>query len=302
MNLFIQGMRRSGTTILFDALLEDPGLRCFYEPFTADKEARGGGSGLRDRDLFADVRALRERFVRERRPELDAELLNWGAPRAAELELEPDLPDFCRDYLRFLLEQAPAVVCKHVRMYCKLPVLAELDPEARLLHVVRDPRAVATSYLMGRGRKRAELFGDADAFFEHRSKRSMWATRQLADLLTARPEFEHLRDCTDVERVLLVWRFTFERTREDGRRCFGERYRLLRHEDLVADSRAALGAIYDLLRRPMPDAVADWARRNVRAGDETSAPDDRRWGHALGAVGAGPALLEAGYESVPATS
>lgn len=302
MNLFIQGMRRSGTTILFDALLEDHGLRCFYEPFTTDKRAVGGGSGARDRDLFADVRALRERFVRERHPELDTELLNWGAPRAPELELEPDLPDACRDYLRFLLDQAPDVVMKHVRMYCKVPVLADLDPGAGLLHVVRDPRAVATSYLMGRGRKRADLFPVADAFFGHRSERSMWATRQLAGLLAARPEFAHLRGCTDVERVLLVWRFTFERTREDGLRCFGARYRLLRHEDLMADPEAALGAVYDLTHRPMPPEVSGWARRNVRRRDETFAPDDPRWAHALGAVGGDRALHEAGYEGVAATS
>ena len=34
--ILIQGMRRSGTTILYDALLEDPGLHCFYEPWRED--------------------------------------------------------------------------------------------------------------------------------------------------------------------------------------------------------------------------------------------------------------------------
>jgi hypothetical protein len=301
MNLFIQGMRRSGTTILYDALLEDPGLRCLYEPFTADKEAIGGGSGVREGDLFADVRALREEFRRGRHPDLDVQELNWGAPRAPDLELEPDLPDVCREYLRFLLDQAPDVVMKHVRMYCKVPVLADLDPDARLLHVVRDPRAVATSYLMGRGRKREELFPNADAFFDHRSKRSMWATRQLADLLTERPEFEHLRGCTDLQRVLLVWRFTFEQTRSDGLRCFGDRYRLLRHEDLVAAPGAALVAIYELIGREPPAAVADWGRRHVAGRDAVVAPDDSRWSGAIRAVGLEEPLRDAGYrEPAPA--
>jgi hypothetical protein len=302
MSLFIQGMRRSGTTIVYDALLEDPGLRCFYEPFTSSKAAVGGGSGLRGEDLFAEVRALREEFRRTRRPDLDPELLNWGAPRAPELELEPDLPDFCREYLGFLLEQGDAVVTKHVRMYRKVPVLAELDPGGALLHVVRDPRALATSYLLGRDRRRAHLFPDADAFFAHRSKRSMWATRQLADLLTELPEFGHLRGCGDVDRVLAVWRFTFESTRRDGLACFGARYRLLRHEDVRADPSAAIASAYDLLGRRPPPGVDAWARRAVRgAAQEILAADDPRWGEAMARVGLEPALRDAGYgELVPA--
>ena len=70
------------------------------------------------------MRKLREQFRRTRHPSLDTELLNWGAPRAPELELEADLPVVCRDYLLFLLEQAPDVVVKEVRMYRKLPLLA----------------------------------------------------------------------------------------------------------------------------------------------------------------------------------
>ena len=294
MKLFIQGMRRSGTTIVYDALLEDRGLRCLYEPFSHARAAPGGGSGMREDDLFAQVRALREEFRRTRWPDGDTELLNWGAPRQPELELDPDLPGFCRDYLRFLLDQAPDVVVKEVRMYAKLPVVAELAPQARLLHLVRDPRAVATSYLMGRGRKRAELFPDADAFFERRSKRSMWGSRPLAEALVRRPEFEHLRGCSDVERILLVWRATWERTRA-GAGAFGERYRLLRHEDLGADPVGALRSVYELMDRDLPGEVARWAGKHISERMEIFAPQDRRWEAAVRTVGLEPALAETGY-------
>lgn len=296
MKLFIQGMRRSGTTIVYDALLEDPGLHCLYEPFSHARAAPGGGSGVRQDDLFAEVRALREEFRRTRWPGGDTELLNWGAPREPELELDGDLPDFCRDYLRFLLDQAPDVVVKEVRMYGKLPVLAEVAPQARLLHLVRDPRAVATSYLMGRGRKRAELFPDADAFFERRSKRSMWASRPLSEALMRRPEFEHLRGCSDIERVLLVWRFTWEQTRA-GAGAFAERYGLLRHEGLGADPVAAMTSVYELMGRELPAEVARWARAHISERMEVFAPQDARWGVALQTVGLGPALEQAGYGS-----
>ncbi len=62
MNVWICGLRRSGTTILFDALGEDPGLACFYEPLREDTESVGGGSGARDVDVFAEtMRALLQR-------------------------------------------------------------------------------------------------------------------------------------------------------------------------------------------------------------------------------------------------
>ena len=302
MNLFIQGMRRSGTTIVYDALLEDAGLRCFYEPFTTAKQAVGGGSGAHQADLFADVRALRAEFARTRYPDLDPDLLNWGAPRAPELELESDLPPFCREYLRFLLDQAADVVIKETRMYCKVPVLAEIDPDASLLHLVRDPRAVATSYLMGRERKRQERLGTPDAFFERRSGAPMWASRQLAEALTRRPEFEHLRDCPDFLRVLIVWRFTFEQTRADGLRCFGRGYRMVRHEDVRADPRGALSGIYELIGRRLPASVAGWAERNIAPGQEVFAERDPRWGEAIRQVGLGDSLRQAGYRELAAAA
>ena len=249
---------------------------------------------MREADLFAPVRELREQFRRTRHPSLDTELLNWGAPRAPELELEADLPVVCRDYLLFLLEQAPDVVVKEVRMYRKLPLLAALVPGASLVHLVRDPRAVATSYLMGRERRRAEQFETPDAFFEHRSKRSMWASRQLAALLADRPGYEGLRDAADVVRVLGVWRFVFEQTRA-GAAAFGERHLLLRHEDVTAQPVAALQAVYELIGRPPPAAVTDWAAANIAPRDDVFAPEDPRWATAMVQAGVDQVLEAAGY-------
>ena len=131
MNLFVLGLRRSGTTILYDALREDPGLRCFYEPLREDAETIGGGSGARDEDVFAETRAERERFRAERYPELPIELFNWGGPRAPELELEPELPEHCRELLVDLLDQAPDVAIKETRLHHKLGGGRRDRPRAR---------------------------------------------------------------------------------------------------------------------------------------------------------------------------
>lgn len=301
MNLFVQGMRRSGTTILYDALLEDRDLRCFYEPLREQKVSVGGGSGARADDAFGETGALREEFRRERYPKLDISEFNWGGPRKAPLEVDPGLPEHATEWLRHLLGMAPAVAIKETRFYSKVPQLAELDPEAALVLVVRDPRAVAASIVFGRDRKQAELLPTPDAFFADRSKRKLWSCRPISRRLINRgladgAEERALEDPSNVLRVLLVWRLTFERAWNEGRRLFGDRYLLVRNEDLRSDPAAALGSIYALLGREVPAGVATWATNKIREPEPVYAGDDPRWAEELRSAGITAELLaDAGY-------
>ena len=97
MAVFLQGMRRSGTTIWFDLLCRDPRYDAWYEPFGPAKRDRlGGGSGVQDVNFGARTRALRRRFCAESAgsgERLDPAFFNYGAPRDARLELEPDPDD-----------------------------------------------------------------------------------------------------------------------------------------------------------------------------------------------------------------
>jgi hypothetical protein len=302
-NLFVQGMRRSGTTILYDALLEDRELRTFYEPLREQKVSVGGGSGARSEDAFGETGALREEFRRERYPELDISEFNWGGPRKPRLEVEPGLPDHALDWLRHLLELAPAVAIKETRFYSKVPELAELDSQAALVHVVRDPRAVAASIVLGRERRQAEMLPDADAFFADRSERKLWSCRPISRRLIGKglatgAEEAALEDPSNVLRVLLVWKLTFERTFTEGKRLFGERYLLVRNEDLRSDPSAALASVYSTLGREVPAEVSAWAGANVRAPEPVYAGDDPRWAEELRRAGIGEDLLaDSGYSA-----
>lgn len=113
MNVFIQGMRRSGTTILFDVLWEDESFDCYYEPLAAaSKKAIGGGSEEHSVDFFDNIRRCRMEFMAQY-PKLEStDLLNYGAPRQAELEFEPDLPDYCREYIKFMISQSEHTMIK----------------------------------------------------------------------------------------------------------------------------------------------------------------------------------------------
>ncbi len=299
MNVFLQGMRRSGTTILYDAFAEDPEFRRFYEPFREEAETPGGGSGARAEDLFAETRELRREFKRDEHPEVPLELFNHGGPRAPGLELHPALPGWGVDFLAYLLMQAPNVMIKEVRLFRKVPDLHRVDPNAVLVHIVRDPRAVSTSMLLGRGRRHRERFADADAFFESWTRRKLWSSSAIAKELLAAGEHEGLdRGVPDFMRPLVVWKAAWESLRADGRRLFGDRYVLVRLEDLRVDPEGELFRIYDVIGRATPDGVRQWAEQNVRREGDVPWGDDSRWAAAVKALGMEAALEDAGYGEV----
>ena len=296
MNLFVQGMRRSGTTILYDALVEDPELRLFYEPLREEKVTVGGGSGARDTDAFAETREIRAAFAAERFPAVPLTEFNWGGPREPRLEAVPGLPAHCRELLAHLLTLAPSVAIKETRLYDQVADLERLDPGAALAHVIRDPRAVTASIMLGRGRNReAKHFPTVDRFFTDAKKRRLWSSYDIAEELLSRPGAPALDNPTSVDRVLLVWKHTFESTWREGRQRFGKRYVLLRNEGLRADPAAAAKSLYDVLGRDVPEGVAAWAAAKVRPPEEAYAARDRRWLDAFRRLGMEQQVADAGY-------
>ncbi len=177
-----------------------------------------------------------------------------------------------------LLDDAPDVAIKETRLHHKLGAVAEIDPDAAIVHLVRDPRAVCASMLLGR-RRRTDIYPDADTFFTARTGRRLWSSRRIAeDLLARYATLELPADVPDFLRPLLVWRAAFAATSGDGERLFGERYAMVRLEDLRADPARELGRIYGLLGRPVPASVTSWARRERARRPQTSISPTTRAG------------------------
>ena len=187
---------------------------------------------------------------------------------------------------------------KETRLHHKLGAVHELDPQAAIVHIVRDPRAVCASMLLGR-RRRTDVYPDADTFFTARTGRPLWSSRRISEELIARdPELGLPADAPDVLRPLLVWKASFESISADGPRLFGDRFVVVRLEDLRTDPATELERVYALLGRPLPAAVAAWAQSNLRRDAKLHLEDDPRWARAARLLGLEDALERSGYGEI----
>ncbi len=96
-----------------------------------------------------------------------------------------------------------------------------------------------------------------------------------------------------------MWQAAFETTDGDGRRLFGDRYALVRLEDLRADPAGELARVYatDRARGPRPGGGAGPAE-NIRRDATVHLADDPRWARAARLLGMEGELERAGYGEI----
>jgi hypothetical protein len=296
MNLFMQGMRRSGTTIVFDILSQDPRFDVLYEPLSAGRVgALGGGSGVQIHDLMDMSRQAREKFLLEN-PNIAADMttFNHGAPRDPSLELESTFPPVCLEYLQHFL-RAEHNVIKFTRMYRKAHVLAALDPDAYVVLLVRDPRDVVASYLYARGQRRLHKYANRELFFNRTSNMNSWKVRQFSDAIADQENRPECRNVPNWLRPLIVWEYTFRHFHRDARELYGARFRILRHEDLCANPTAETLGLYEHLGIEPNQQAVNWAAQHVRGHSKECYSDDPRWSEAFERYGVTSTLQLAGY-------
>ncbi len=285
--VFAQGMRRSGTTILYDALFGDPRFTCWYEPLNRARKAPGGGSRARAIDHMASVVAFRERFLAQRGDAtLDQDSLNWGAPRAPDLELEPGWPPHVRDLVAALAEAGDPTLVKFTRASHHVGALAEIRPDAFFVHIVRDPRAVTQSHLFRRLPETRERILREGTFFTLDDDYDQWRAQMMAQhLIDTDASLAGMNEEPGFVKVLLLWKTLYERTRDDAAAHFAERHVVVQHERLCEDPQGVLTALYERLELRLPWRVKRWAKRNVRPSKPPHEPDHPEWARAYELLG-----------------
>lgn len=276
----MQGLRRSGTSIVFDVLYQDERFEGYYEPLAKAKKVEAI-------PYYAIVKQRREEFVAvysTNHPDesIKFNTLNYGAPREARLEYEKILPEYCQEYIQYLIAQSSGIpLLKFTRMHHKISALQEIDPTAKLVIIARDPRSIVTSYLFGKQQKNKHLFDTPDKFFHSVSDYTAWSYRDFSEILLQTDEYSDLNDCEDFMRILIVWKDTVKAAIEGAKKYFPDRWFLLRHHDLTHNPEALLNRLYDYFELPLSDTVKQWAIANVRDRPDMFEPENPAWTHAF---------------------
>lgn len=284
-HVVILGLRRSGTTVFWQAFRRDASFVAFNEPFNPT------------------LRELPEELPNGSRAELIAMLREdpagfWRrfAVISRTEELQEGLTDRQREWLRTLLDRDRPAVLDTTRCHFKIEALRETAPDAVLVHLVRSPAAVASSHLIpsGSGGFRAAAWRKRLASRDVFTRRAGYNHWGVEELVGRSPEGLFGLRCREagldpqrvyalpaVARLLAWWKINSDRADEDGPRHFGEDFVRIRFEDFCADPVEALRPVYARLERPLPEGEAP----RVHAPNPAHRAGDPRWAELFAELG-----------------
>ena len=325
--VFILGTQRSGTTWLANIFDSHPDCLHFYEPFAPaygifpyfpdefvylEPPSNRIAARLRHdlprlverrSRLFDPVHATERQFQFE--AWLMGELELWG--RRARVGAPAFASQFNLLHLNRIGQQPVAYfhkshhirvnAIKEVRLYFKVPFLADTFPEARFIHVLRHPAAVVNSMMNFLQRGRLVEIRDH--------------IHDFADTVAAQPRFEayrplleRIRSGTLPEKLAAYWRVANETLAADAASLGGKSFPLV-YEDLASDPLSRVSSMFrwcGLAMSPATDAyVRDSStsrseRKTVLDTNRVSATYYRDW------VGKTPTEVLTAVETVCAES
>ena len=266
--MIVLGVRRSGTTLLRVMLDRNPELAVPDESYFVPQLARRHRTPVDPAAFLDDLRRL-------------PTLVDWGlSPASVQARLRPGMTTddaIAAVFAAYAAERGKARWGDKTPLYMQhLDLLERLFPDARFVHLIRDGRDAALSFLSVPAGLMTEGWGhpqDAAGFA------CQWATEVAS-------------------------------ARELGARVGGQRYRELRYEALVADPEGELRAVCAFAGLEYDPAMLDYVgqtdsarkahqqrlneppRRGVRDWRTEMSESDR---HAFEEV-AGALLAELGYE------
>ena len=266
--MIVLGVRRSGTTLLRVMLDRNPELAVPDESYFVPQLARRHRTPVDPAAFLDDLRRL-------------PTLVDWGlSPASVQARLRPGMTTddaIAAVFAAYAAERGKARWGDKTPLYMQhLDLLERLFPDARFVHLIRDGRDAALSFLSVQAGLMTEGWG-------------------------------HPRDAAG---FACQWATEVASARELGARVGGQRYRELRYEALVADPEGELRTVCSFAGLEYDPAMLDYVgqtdsarkahqqrlneppRQNVRKWRTEMSESDR---HAFEEV-AGALLAELGYE------
>jgi hypothetical protein len=286
--LIAQGVFRSGTTVLFRALRQDEERRCYYEPLHPNlldhvQEARTTTPRHAKSPLYAEFTPLLNPIETVFSPAF--------ALNNAVLDSEDNAPAMSR-YLHLLAEAPSSAVLQMNRGFWMSAWLRQQFPSTAFLHLVRDPRSVVWSQMTTQSGDRVRMnwpllqrrffnfsSGDLSNVFSPRAYCGAYHVNEYREIgrqklgrsshdvaMWAQARLRATRESPPFVQALALWGAQAWVCHQQAQAAFGDRYCLIRYEDLCAAPEHTLSRVYhQLFDHPPPDSVLAYSRDHVHA-------------------------------------
>lgn len=170
--ILIAGLKRSGTTILWETLRQDKASHCLDEPFHPDLWAGRRSNGKK---TWAELGAKWDEQDYATRSEL--------APILPLDELSANNTDAQRRYLADLSALSHQSVIDEVRIWNRLPDLLPAGPQPLVIHLLRRPDNWTTGHMLPLKDKRSRLADHlrSATFFHRKRSFNNWGYEDIFD-------------------------------------------------------------------------------------------------------------------------
>lgn len=279
--IFIQGLRRSGTTILYDILSEDSNHSCFYEPLSLGKASVGGGSGAKKYNVMTSLSKARSRAGYKGGGRGEPRL-NHGAPTNYRLEVgRRRLPGDVSKYLSEIVSAGD--VLKFTRATFLSDELYSMDPSGVYIHIKKDPRRFVASHMCV-ANYGSRVCLDPELFFRKKSGFDYWSQERIVNLYIKKKKPEYLNKPAYF-KLLYLWSEFGKITEADASKLFKDKYVKISTEDLYFNQKQTIKKIYNKAEISVPNNVIKWAKENVRKPRSILFENDKRWNSAFAEIG-----------------
>jgi hypothetical protein len=260
--VIIVGLRRSGTTILWEMFRQDKTSTCFDEPLHPQLWC---GKRENAKGTWAELGALWNDGVEANFSGLD--------PISPLDELEGQSSLAQQEYLAYLLDRRDQVVIDLVRVWNRLPDLLSAARPAVIIQIVRSPAAWATAHLLpsgsGRWRKPIQEVYRHCSFFSRYGFFDKWHYESIINMALElrHPVWSHgrmskadLSDAPAFLRLLAFWWASNRRMRQSLCDYTKGPVRLVTLEDFVRRPKAVIEETYRLAGWQSPSLNFDRVR------------------------------------------
>lgn len=256
-NIFILGLRRSGTTVFWESIRKCTHYTCFDEPFNPLLFDLPLENPKQTRAEFIDL------YLRE--PEM---FRSRFSPINFHEEAARSLTHAQYDYLSYILESSGPVAVDFTRCNFKVETLHALDPNAILIYLYRDVSGFVSSNLLTSRPKPVDLTAKLKCYLgltklkRFLLQKNFWSVANSYNSYGYNIVFEShefLRRVSElgmtewlpslttaVEKLSFIWAVNYQWVESAGNAYYKDRFLMLRFENFALEPKSSLKRILRL--------------------------------------------------------